>query len=186
MSPDTRRPRVVRGGDVRVLLGAVALAPVFTEADLAAAYERGAHDARAAMSLDREASVAALAGAVQHISASLDQELAVMHAEFSERIVSDACTIARWLVRHELSANPNLMRDRVEAALRDLDDRDTVVTVSADMVDLVTEWLPGCAVRSAPELATGDVRISSAKTTVDGSIDDAISRLRDALEGAPC
>lgn len=182
-STDVRHSRVVREGkgDVRVLLGVTPAPPVYTDADLAAAYERGVVAARAAAAHEREAAVVALARSVHEIGQNLGAEQAAMRSVYADRLVTDVFTVARWLLRHELATDPNLMRDRLEAALRDLDATGTVVSVAPQMVELVTGWVPGVSVRADDDLDVGELRVASAKTTVDGTIDDALERLREAL-----
>jgi flagellar biosynthesis/type III secretory pathway protein FliH len=178
--------RVLRGIEVRDLLTLHERGrSAYTDEDLDDAYRRGAIDARATMTTEREDAVRGMAVALQASGSAVSHALEELRAHYRGRVVDDAFAFASWLLCREISADPNLMRTRVEDALTGVEDPAPLVTVAPAMVDLVESWLPSATVRPDESLLPGEVRLVSSSTTIDGTFADALRRLRAAFDADP-
>lgn len=191
MSPDTalppgRRSRVLRTGqveadDLRILLAPVAVAPTFTEADVASAYERGVADGVARAQAEREHAVVALEASWHEMVRQAGDDARAGLAAYTSRAVADAFVIAEWLLRRELTLDPGALRARLDDALADVDIAGAAVRVAPSAAADVQSWLPEARVVADPSCGPGDLVVDTALTTVDGRIADALARLRDLL-----
>ena len=182
----TASHRVVRDIEVRDLLpmhGTVRSA--FTEEDLDDAYRRGAVDARTTMTAEREDAVRTIAASLRDSSVALRDALETMRAHYSERVVDDAFTFASWLLCREVTADPSIMRTRIEEALTGVEDETPIVAVTPSMTEAVATWVPGATIRADATLLPGEIRIVTSATTIDGTFDDALRRLRAAFAADP-
>ena len=175
--------RVLRGIEVRDLLSLHERGrSAYTDEDLDDAYRRGAIDARVTMTTEREDAVRGMAVALQDSGASVSRALEDIRAHYHGRVVDDAFAFASWLLCREVTADPQLMRARVEEALDGVDDPSPTITVAPSMIDLVETWLPSATVRPDASLLPGEIRMVSSSTTVDGTFADALRRLRAAFD----
>jgi flagellar biosynthesis/type III secretory pathway protein FliH len=182
----TASRRVVRDIEVRDLLpmrGTVR--SVYTDEDLDDAYRRGAVDARTAMTTEREDAVRGIATSLRDWSVALRDALDAMRTHYSERVIDDAFTFATWLMCREVTADPNVMRVRIEEALAGIADEPPTLSVAPTMTETVAAWVPGATIRSDATLQPGEVRIVTSSTTIDGTFDDALRRLRAAFAVDP-
>lgn len=154
----------------------------YTDEDLDDAYRRGVADARAALTLEREDAVRTLATSLRDSAAALTESLAAMRAHYRERVVDDAFMFASWLVCREITADPNIMRARVDEALAGIEDDAAVITVAPCMVEIVEHWLPAATVRADATMQPGEVRVTSSSLTIDGTFGDALRRLHTAFD----
>jgi flagellar biosynthesis/type III secretory pathway protein FliH len=154
----------------------------YTDEDLDEAYRRGVADARDAMILEREDAVRGVATALRDSGAALAGALDALRSHYRERVVDDAFMFAGWLLCREITADPAIMRARVDEALVGIEDDSAVVTVAPGMVELVEKWLPAATIRADATMRPGEVRVSSSSTTIDGTFADALQRLRAAFD----
>jgi flagellar biosynthesis/type III secretory pathway protein FliH len=174
--------RVVRDIEVRDLLARHDHGRrSYTDVDLDEAYERGAADARTALMAEREDAVRGLSASLQQSAAALRQSLADLRTHYRDRVVDDAFTFATWLVGRAIAADPELMRARVDDALSGIEDETPLVSVAPCVAELVATWLPAAIVRPDPSLLPGEVLVTASATTIDGTFDDALQRLRAAF-----
>ena len=147
--------------------------------------DAGAIDARVTMTAEREDAVRGMAAALQTSGAAVSHALEELRDHYHGRVVDDAFAFASWLLCREISADPSLMRSRIEEALAGVEDQTPIVTVAPAMIDLVESWIPAATVRPDPSLMPGEVRVVSSSTTIDGTFADALRRLRAAFEADP-
>lgn len=177
MPSERVRGVVLEGAPVRAAFQPVEPEPTYSQEDLDDAYARGflAGTEDAGAEARRAANVVATG-----ISAARDamlDELRRIDAARREEIVEFAFEIARWLVQAELTTAPEKVVARLEAALPDRLD-DLVVRVAPLLVDIVTHAVPDVQVVADTSLAPGDLRMTGPDAQVDGTIDDALTRLR--------
>jgi flagellar biosynthesis/type III secretory pathway protein FliH len=178
--------RVLRGIEVRDVLSLHERGrSAYTDEDLDDAYRRGAIDARLRMTEEREDAVRTIAAAMQDSSTALRGALDEFRSHYQGRVIDDAFAYASWLLCREITADPNLMRARVEEALAGVEDQTPMITVAPEMTDLVGTWLPSATVRPDASLRPGEVRMLSASTTIDGTFADAQRRLHAAFDSDP-
>ena len=178
--------RVLRGIEVRDLLSLHERGrSAYTDEDLDDAYRRGAIDARVTMTTEREDAVRGMAVAMQDSGVALSRALEEFRAHYHGRVVDDAFAFASWLLCREVSADPSLMRARVEEALAGVEDMSPTLTVAPSMIDLVETWLPAATVRPDASLLPGEIRMVASSTTIDGSFADALRRVRAAFDADP-
>ena len=188
---DTPTRRVVRDVEVRDievrdLLGRIDSGRrSYTDDDLDDAYQRGVADARVSMVAEREDAVRVLAASMQESTAALRRSLDEVRAHYGGRVIDDAFTFAAWLVGREIATHPNVMRARVEDALAGIDDEAPQLAVAPCMSELVATWIPNATVRPDPAMQPGEVIVTSAATTIDGTFADALRRLRTAFAADP-
>lgn len=157
----------------------------YTDDDLDDAYQRGMADARVAMVTEREDAVRVLAASMQESTAALRRSLDEVRAHYGGRVIDDAFVFAAWLVGREITTHPSVMRARVEEALAGLDDEAPQLAVAPCMAELVATWIPTATVRPDPTMQPGEVIVTSAATTIDGTFGDALRRLRAAFGNDP-
>jgi flagellar biosynthesis/type III secretory pathway protein FliH len=178
--------RVLRGIEVRDVLSLHERGrSAYTDEDLDDAYRRGATDARVRMAEERDDAVRTIAAAMQDSSAALRSALEEFRSHYQGRVVDDAFAYASWLLCREITADPSLMRARVEEALAGVEDQTPMITVAPEMTELVASWLPSATVRPDASLQPGEVRMLSASTTIDGTFADALRRLHAAFDSDP-
>src|SRR5690349_19585165 len=108
---DIQVRRVVRDIEVRDLLARPDhVRRSYSDVDLDEAYERGAADARAALTAEREDAVRGLAASLHQSVAVLQQSLEELREHYRDRVVDDAFAFATWLVGREVTTDPDVMR----------------------------------------------------------------------------
>jgi flagellar biosynthesis/type III secretory pathway protein FliH len=107
-------------------------------------------------------------------------ELRRIDAARRDDIVEFAFEVARWLVQAEIEIDPTKILQRLEAALPDRLD-DVAVRVAPSLVDVVRTASPDVKVIGDGALAPGDVIIVGPNAQLDGTVDDALERLRTYL-----
>ena len=183
-SPSSRR--VLRDIEVRDMLSLQAdRHRSYSEEDLEEAYRRGEADARVAMMSEREDAVRGLAVTMQESAEALGRAVEELRAHYCGSVVDDAFAFAAWLVCREVTADPSLMRARVEEALTGFEDEAPVITVAPSMTELIETWIPSATVRPDSAMRPGEVRVLSSSTTIDGTFADALRRLRAAFDADP-
>jgi len=159
------------------------LPPALTEAQQQALVQQACDEAYAQEAAQR------LHAVVQSLQASL----ADMQQHMAQDLLHLACDIARQVLRHELSVNPNAVQPVVREAVGMLvsEGRPALVRLNpADMQTLAAplrEELDGAAVQWMADAAVpaGGCLVESAGTVVDGSLDKRWQRAVAAL-GLDC
>ena len=108
-------------------------------------------------------------------------ELRRIDAARRDEIVEFAFEVARWLVQAEIRSDPQRILSRLEAALPDRHEA-LVVRVAIPLVDIVQRAASGVRVIADASLGLGDIRIVGPESQIDGTVDDALDRLRVFLE----
>jgi flagellar biosynthesis/type III secretory pathway protein FliH len=168
---------LVAGAPARAAFQPVAPLPTFTQEELDDAYARGflagAEDAQA------EARRAAnqIAAGMETARDAMIAELRRIDAARREEIVDFAFEIARWLVQTEITLDPQKVTARLEAALPDRSDG-LVIRVAPMLVDIAKAAVPDAQVVGDASLAPGDLRLVAPDSQIDGTLDDALTRLR--------
>jgi flagellar biosynthesis/type III secretory pathway protein FliH len=157
----------------------------FTADDLDEAYARGVADARAQMTMEREDAVRSLAASLDQAVKAQERALDDLRMHYRNQVVDDAFALAAWLVGREVTTNPDVMRARVDEALNGIDDDNPQLTVAPCVAELVAEWLPAATVRADATLHPGEIVVSAASSTIDGTFGDALERVRAAFTGEP-
>ncbi|MEO8694899.1 MAG: FliH/SctL family protein [Acidimicrobiales bacterium] len=186
VASNTSTGRVLRGIEVRDVLSLhERRRSAYTDEDLDDAYRRGATDARVRMTEERQDAVRTVATAMQESDTALRGALDEFRSHYQGRVIDDAFAFASWLLCREITADPSLMRARVEEALAGVEVQTPMITVAPEMTELVESWLPSATVRSDASMQPGEVRILSASTTIDGTFADALRRLHAAFAADP-
>jgi flagellar biosynthesis/type III secretory pathway protein FliH len=181
-SPLTDRPWIVRGDSPTALLVPRAQ-PLPTADDVAASYERGRADGRRAAEAEREHAAVALHASAIAAQQSITEGLERARATTVALAVDLATELTRWLVNEAVTADPNVLRARLELAMEAIaDEREAHFVVAASMADLVQTWLgPDAVVEADPTLEPGELRIDAGHASLDATYDVALGRARDAL-----
>ena len=155
-------------------------------ADVDAAYQAGLVEGRRQAEADGIASVPRLADTVGKAAASVWEAVSRRKAEETEVVLATALEVARWIVGRELSSSPELLGERIEAALADLLPTGRLTLfVSPSQVDAINEWLADTA-RDADVVADrtvspGEARLEAGDASADLTFDTALARAREAL-----
>lgn len=120
---------------------------------------------------------------------SLQVSLADMQQHMAQDMLHLACDIARQVLRHELSVNPNAVQPVVREAVGMLVSEGRPALVRLNPVDMETlaaslrEELEGASVQwmADPAVPTGGCLVESAGTVVDGSLNKRWQRAVAAL-----
>ena len=180
MRPERPRGLLLDLGDSRAAFTPTNRPITHTQEDLDDAYARGfvagAADAQADL---RQACNQIAAGLVDARDVVV-RELRRIDAERRDDIVEFAFEVARWLVQAELQIEPARILSRLQSALPDRLD-DVAVRVAPSLVDVVRTAAPEVKVIGDAALAPGDVIIAGPNARLDGTIDDALERLRTYL-----
>lgn len=152
----------------------------FTQEDLDAAYTRGYLAGGEEAQGDVRAALHGVASKLDDARRSMIEELHHADAARREEVVRLAFEVAQWLLQEELRADPTRVLARVAAALPDRHDEITV-RVAPALVAVVAQAHPDIHVTGDPALVPGDVVIAGTDSQIDGTIEDALARLRGFL-----
>jgi flagellar assembly protein FliH len=184
MASEARR-RVLRTSEHPTLAtrAAFVAAPrpdVFTQEDVDAAYTRGYLAGSEEAQGDVRAALHGVASKLDEARRTLIEELHRADAARREEVVQLAFEVAQWLLQEELKADPARVLPRVAAALPDRHEQVTV-RVAPALVAVVAQAHPDVHVTGDPALVPGDVVIEGTDSQIDGTIEDALVRLRGFL-----
>lgn len=168
---------VLAARPVRAAFQPLAPEPTFSQEELDDAYARGFLAGTEDASADARRAAGQIAAGVAAARDAMLDELRRIDAARREEIVEFAFEIARWLVQAEISTDPAKVVARLEAALPDRLD-DLVVRVAPALVATVKDAVPEAQVVADASLALGDLRMNGPDAQIDGTIDDALTRLR--------
>ncbi|WP_462390301.1 FliH/SctL family protein [Acidovorax sp. Q11] len=126
---------------------------------------------------------------LQAVLQTLDASLIDMQQQMAQQLLELACDIARQVVRHELSVNPNALQPVVREAVGMLVSEGRPATVRLNPIDMeamaqpLREELDGPGVQWMADAAVpaGGCLVESAGTVVDGSLDKRWQRAIAAL-----
>jgi flagellar biosynthesis/type III secretory pathway protein FliH len=177
MRSDRTRGVVLAGAAPRAAFQPIEPLPSFTQDEVDDAYARGflagTEDAQA----DARRAATQIAGGFDQARAAVIDELRRIDASRREEIVDFAFEVARWLVQTELTIDPAKVIPRLEAALPDRIE-ELSIRVAPKLVDIVRAAAPEAQVVADASLALGDLRLVAPDAQVDGTIEDALNRLR--------
>jgi flagellar biosynthesis/type III secretory pathway protein FliH len=176
------RPWIVRGDTPAALL-VPRSAPLPTQDDVEAAYERGRAEGRRAAEAERAQAVLALQEAAHGARRELAHHFEQTRVSTIALSVDLATELARWLVNHAIALEPSVLRTRIDQALESIaDERGARFFVAHSMVELVRGWLGAEAVVDAdPTLEPGELRIDAGHASLDATYEVALGRARAAL-----
>lgn len=178
----TERPRslLLDDGGARVAFTPANRPVAYLQEDLDDAYARGFVAGTADAQADLRQACNKIASGVSNARDVVVDELRRIDAERRDDIVEFSFEVARWLLQAELRIEPAQILQRLQAALPDRLD-DVAVRVAPALVDIVRTSVPEVKVIADSALALGDVRITGPNAHLDGTIDDALERLRSYL-----
>lgn len=181
MLPERNRGHLLQADATRAAFLPVERPPVYAQEDLDDAYTRGflggAEDAQA--ELRRACNQIA-----ERVTAARDvviDELRRIDAARRDEIVDFAFEVATWLVQSEIAADPKRILARLEAALPDRLDEVTV-RIAPALVAVVKGAVPTATVVGDAALSLGDVVITGPDAQLNGTLTDALERLRIFLD----
>jgi flagellar biosynthesis/type III secretory pathway protein FliH len=184
--------RIVKSGAAEALVPvaafrptAAAPPPALTEQDLADAYARGVADGRAAARTEHEDAVVAVAAALGRLTAEAHGTVAAAVDELRRQVVDLGLEVGRWLLEDAVERDPTVLRSRLDAAMAHVaGEAELRVLVHPTLVAQVGAWAAdGCTVLGDDGLGPADVVIRTNAGAVVGTVDDALDRLRAAMEG---
>jgi flagellar biosynthesis/type III secretory pathway protein FliH len=157
--------------------------PPITEGDLARAYERGLAEGRTQAAVEHDAAVAALAAAVQTVTADARTSLVAAVEELRRQVVDLGMEIGRWIVTDAVERDPDLLRTRLHDALGHVTgEADLRVFVHPTHAARVSQWVPeGCAVLPDEDLGPADFLLRTNAGSIVGTLEDALERLGEAM-----
>jgi flagellar biosynthesis/type III secretory pathway protein FliH len=158
--------------------------PALTEQDLADAYARGVADGHAAARTEHEDAVVAVAAALGRLTADAHGTVAAAVEELRRQVVDLGLEVGRWLVEDAVERDGSVLRARLDAAMAHVaGEAELRVLVHPTLVDRVGAWAAdGCTVVGDDALGPADVVIRTNAGAVVGTVDDALDRLRAAME----
>jgi len=177
---DRPRSLLVDAGASRAAFTPANRPVLYSHEDVDDAYARGFVAGTSDAEADLRRACNAIAERVATARDTVVDELRRIDAARRDEIVEFAFEVARWLVQAELEIDPSKVLQRLEGALPDRHD-DVTVRVAPSLVDVVRTAAPDVKVIGDAALTPGDVIISGPNAQLDGTIDDALDRLRTYL-----
>jgi flagellar biosynthesis/type III secretory pathway protein FliH len=179
------RHRVLRTSDHPTFTTRAAFVPAprqqtFTQEDVDAAYTRGFLAGSEEAQGDVRTALHGVASKLDEARRAMIEELQRADAARRDEVVRLAFEVAQWLLQEELHADPTRVLARVAAALPDRHEELTL-RVAPALVAVVAQAHPDIHVTGDPALVPGDVVIAGTDSQIDGTIEDALTRLRGFL-----
>ncbi len=157
--------------------------PPITEDDLARAYERGLAEGRAQATAEQDAAVAALAAAVETVTAEARATVVAAVEELRRQVVDLGMEIGRWIVTDAVERDPDLLLARLHDAIGHVSgEADLRVFVHPTHAARVAQWVPeGCTVLTDEDLGPADFLLRTNAGSIVGTLEDALERLGEAM-----
>lgn len=188
--PESIAPRILRHVDVTVAPRAIApptalddpAVDALVEREASRAYAQGFEEGQAQGRQQAEAAATALASSVEHALATALQASAALADELSARLRGLAIEVAEAVVG-ELDPSDNGLVNRIEQALRVIDDRPLTVEVGPDDLEAVQRVCPPeVEVVAATDLARGEARVAGKWADADLTWQAVWSSVREVLD----
>jgi flagellar biosynthesis/type III secretory pathway protein FliH len=153
---------------------------MYSQEEVDDAYARGFVAGTADAQADLRRACSDIADGLASARDTIVAELRRIDASRRDEIVEFAFEVARWLMQAEIEIDPGKVLARLESALPDRRD-DVAVRVAPALVDVVRAAAPEVKVIGDAGLSPGDVVITGPNAQLEGTIDDALERLRTYL-----